>query len=217
MGSPESEGGGVTSPYTDDYYLRGVENGLSNYTNYRWVPDATIPWAHTLRRLLNIKESDRVLDVGCALAMYVKALRFIGVDAYGYDISEWAIANCHPDVKSFISNHLNGANFDLIYSKDCFEHVPPMELEQLVKYLLAHTHRLFIIVPLSHEKGGGYVHEKEERDSTHVNRWPLQDWIEFIGKCSSSFITNGSFMYPGLKPGAYEVEHGYGFILATKI
>lgn len=207
----------MNTPYTAEYYMRGVEGGLSNYTNYRWVPDATIPWAHTLRRLLGIRETDRVLDFGCALGMYVNALRFIGVDAYGYDISEWAIANCHPDVKAFVSNHLNGAEYDFAYAKDCFEHIEPEQLKSLVKYLLLHTKRLFIIVPLACEEGGGYVHEKEEKDRTHVNRWPLQDWIEFVGRCSSSFITTGSYMYPGLKPGAYEVQRGYGFILATKI
>ncbi len=205
------------TPFTEDYYLRGKETGLSNYTDYRWIPDTTLAWAHTFRRLLKIKEGARILDVGCATANYVRALRIIGMQAYGYDISEWAIANAHESVKPFVSNHLNGANFDVVYAKDSFEHITPMELEELLKNLLFHTDKLFVIVPLTNTRDCGYVHEKEEHDSTHVNRWPLQDWIEFVGKCSTSFVTSGSFMYPGLKPGAYEVERGYGFILAERI
>lgn len=205
------------TPFTEDYYLRGRESGVSNYQDYRWLPDTTIAWAHAFRRLLNIKEGSRVLDVGCATGNYVRALRKIGMQAYGYDISEWAVANAHESIKPFVSNHLNGANYDVIYSKDACEHIPPMDLEQLLKSLLFHTDKLFLIVPLSHERAGEYVHEKEEHDATHVNRWPLQDWIEFVGKCSTSFVTSGSYMYPGLKPGAYEVERGYGFILATRI
>ncbi len=205
------------NPYTEDYYLRGIESGLSNYTDYRWLPDPTLAWAHTFRRLLDVKEGSRVLDVGAARGHYVKALRLLGIDAYGYDISEWAVQNCDADVRSYMSTHLNGADFDLVYSKDCCEHIEPDELGRLLKQLLAHTERLFLIVPLACEVGGGYVHEKEEKDRTHVNRWPLQDWIDFVGRISPSFIATGSFMYPGLKPGAYEVERGYGFILATKI
>ena len=27
--------------YTEDYYLRGKELGISNYENYRWIPELT--------------------------------------------------------------------------------------------------------------------------------------------------------------------------------
>lgn len=205
------------TPYTEAYYMDGVNSGLSNYHQYVWNPEKTLQWAHAFRRLLNIPDGARILDVGAAKGMYVKALRMLGMDAYGYDISEFAVANCDPDVKPYMSNHLNGARFDLTFSKDCFEHIPPMELENLIKRLLLFTERLFIIVPLSFERDGAYVHSKEENDKTHVNRWPLQDWISFVGQVSTSFITSGSYMYPGLKPGAYEVYRGYGFILCTKI
>lgn len=207
----------MNETFGEDYFLRGKQEGISNFEHYRWLPDTTIPWAHTLRRLMELKDGARVLDVGCALGMYVKALRFIGLDAYGYDISSWAVSNCPSDVKPYVSNHLNGATFDFVFAKDCCEHIPPEQLEGMLKYLLLHTGKLFLIVPLTVERDGGYVHEKEENDKTHINRWPLQDWIDFVSKCSSSFITTGSYMYPGLKPGAYEVQRGYGFILATKI
>jgi hypothetical protein len=203
--------------FTEDYYLRGRETGLSNYTDYKWMPDATISWAHHLRRSLGIKEGARVLDVGAARGFYVKALRLLGVDAYGHDVSEWAVSHCDPDVSPFMSNHLNGAKYDLIYSKDCFEHIPPKDLTFLVKHLLSCADRLFVIVPLAKDTGGEYVHEKEEKDATHVNRWTLPDWLKFFESCSPSFVVNGSYRYPGLKPGSYEVECGYGFFTLNRI
>jgi hypothetical protein len=204
--------------FTEDYFLRGQESGLSNFTNYKWMPDASIAWAVAFKRYLGIDEGDRVLDVGAARGYYVKALRMLGVEAYGYDISEWAVENCHPDVKPYMSNHINGVNFDFIYSKDCFEHVPKEDLAFLVKHLLARVHRkMFVIVPLAKETGGEYVHPKEEKDSTHVNRWTLPDWLAFFGSLTNSFVITGGYRYPQLKPGAYEVEQGYGFITLEKV
>lgn len=203
--------------YDEDYYLRGKETGRSNYTDYRWLPDQTISWAHHLYRVLGIKEGARVLDCGCATGNYVRALRRIGVEAYGYDISEWAISAADKEVKPFLSNHLNGAKYDLIFSKDCFEHVQPEDLKLLVTHLLSCTERMFIIVPLAKSVGGEYVHSKEENDPTHVNRWPLPTWLCFLESCSPSFIVSGSYRFPGLKPGSCEVECGYGFFLLNRI
>jgi len=207
----------VTNKFTEDYYLRGPETGLSNYTDYRWMPDATLSWAHHLRRSLGIKEGQRVLEMGAARGFYVRALRMLGVEAYGYDISEWAVQNCDPEVKPYMSNRLNGARYDFIYAKDCFEHIQPDDLKHLVRHLLQCTDKMFVIVPLAGETGKNYVHPKEENDSTHINRWTLHDWLMFFESCSTSFIVNGSYRFPGLKPGCYEVENGYGFFTLNRI
>ncbi len=142
----------------------------------------------------------------------------LGVQAYGYDISEWAVANCHPEMKPFMSNHLNGSEYDFIVSKDCAEHIDPIDLRPLVVRLLAHCRRkMFVIVPLAESNDGAYVHPKEEQDATHVNRWTLHDWLAFFQSCSTSFIASGSYRYPGLKPGSYECEFGYGFFTLERI
>lgn len=204
--------------FTEDYFLRGKESGLSNFENYRWMPDATISWATHLMRFLGIKEGDTVLDVGAARGYYCQALRMLGVQAFGYDISEWAVANCHPEMEPYMSNYLNGARYDYVISKDVAEHIHPEELTTLIKRLMLFTNRkLFFIVPLAFKTGGVYIHEKEEHDSTHVNRWTLHDWLTFFQSCSPAFIVNGSYRYPGLKPGAYEVENGYGFFTLERI
>jgi predicted TPR repeat methyltransferase len=203
--------------YDEDYYMNGLTTGKSNYERYSWKPDLTLSWAHHLRRLLSVKEHDRVLDVGCATGNYVRALRMLGIDAWGYDVSEWAVANSDASVRPFLSNHLNGAEYDLIFSKDCFEHIPHVDLFPLVCKLLKSTERMFVIVPLAAETNGRYVHEKEEKDPSHVNRWTLSDWLRFFESCSPSFIVSGSYRYPGLKPGSAEVDCGYGFFLCTRI
>ena len=41
------------------------------------------------------------LDAGCAMGFLVEALRERGVEAYGVDISEYAISQVHPSVKPY--------------------------------------------------------------------------------------------------------------------
>ena len=46
----------------------------------------------------NLVQGSRVLDIGAAKGFLVKELLDLGIDAYGVDISEYAVMNCHPDV-----------------------------------------------------------------------------------------------------------------------
>lgn len=46
----------------------------------------------------NLVQGSRVLDVGAAKGFLVKELLDLGIDAYGVDVSEYAVMNCHPDV-----------------------------------------------------------------------------------------------------------------------
>jgi ubiquinone/menaquinone biosynthesis C-methylase UbiE len=45
-----------------------------------------------------LKSGDRLLDVGCAKGFLVKDLLELGIDAYGIDISEYALMHCEPEV-----------------------------------------------------------------------------------------------------------------------
>lgn len=204
--------------FAEDYFLRGTQTGISNFTDYRWLPDSTIAMAANLRRHLRMKDGETLLDVGCARGYYVKALRMLGIEAHGYDISEWAIANCDPEVKPYVSNYLNGTEYDVITGKDVLEHIAPDELRTLITRLSLFTKRqMFFIVPLAFKPGGDYVHPKEENDKTHINRFTLHDWLVFLQACTPNFTVAGSYRVPGLKPGCYEVENGYGFLSMQRL
>jgi SAM-dependent methyltransferase len=173
----------MSEVYTEDYYMRGPDTGLSNYRDYQWMPDLTLPMADQARWLLGIRSSDVLYDFGAAKGFFVKALRQRGVQAYGYDVSSYAIANCDPAVKEYVSNTLElpEKGWDIIWSKDVFEHLPVGELKVLVPALLKATRRLhFIVVPLAVEVGGAYGCPVDELDSTHVIRWDLPEWLSFL-------------------------------------
>ncbi len=199
--------------YGEDYFLRGPQTGQSNYVAYSWRPDLTIPACRKIMHYLGAHAYDSVLDVGCARGFYVKALRQLCYHAYGFDISEWAVSNCDPDVKEFVSNMFPKRAFDWAILKDVAEHIEPKDLFMLISTLNDRlTKGMLIIVPLAHERGGKYMREEDERDVTHVNRWTLNDWITFLEEAAPDFNVNGSFCIHGIKPAASLIKHSTGFL-----
>src|SRR3989338_8412724 len=65
------------------------------YYDGRWIPVAKDIIEH-----FNLKPGDRVLDVGCAKGFLVKDLMKVcpGLEAFGIDISEYALMHCEPEV-----------------------------------------------------------------------------------------------------------------------
>ncbi len=210
-----------SSHYDADYYLNGKATGKSNYENYSWKPDLTLPMADWLKRTLHIKDGDTVLDFGTARGFLVKALRMRGVNAFGCDSSEWAVANCDEGVKGYITREIPEGRFDHIIAKDVLEHITETDLVGVLKTLIAATRKsLLMIVPLTHHVDGSFLRDEDNADPSHVIMWPLQEWMAFVeafAKDGDSCIVTGSWHYPGLKPASAEVRHSCGFIQLTKV
>ena len=207
--------------YDEDYYLRGPQTGKSNYENYGWKPDLTLPMADHLKRVLHIKDDDTVLDFGCARGFLVKALRMRGVEAYGCDSSEWAVANCDEGVTPFITQEIPDGRFDHIIAKDVFEHIQPPQLAGILVTLLGSMRKsLLAIVPLSAREDDPYLRPEDNADPSHAIRWPLEEWLSFFHRClvfDPNVIVTGSWHYPGLKPASSEVPKSCGFIQITRV
>lgn len=206
--------------FTEDYYMRGPQTGLSNYENYSWLPAETLALADKLRWLLHLKDDDRVLDVGCARGYVVKALRMRGVDAWGQDISEWAVASCDPAVKNFVSTTLEmpPMHYTHVICKDVLEHIPLDKMKTLLETIFANVRKsALFIVPLSYSYGGRYVRDEDEADSTHITRWPLENWLSTMQVIAADrgYVT-GSWHYPGLKPASLQVPKSCGFLQFTR-
>lgn len=210
-----------SSHYDADYYLRGPETGKSNYENYSWKPDLTLPMADHLKRVLHIKDGERVLDFGCARGFLVKALRMRGVDAWGCDSSEWAIQNCDEGVKDYVSQGLPDGMFDHIIMKDVAEHIHPQQLSSILVGLLGCMRKSMLwIVPLSAHANEPYLRPEDNADPSHIIRWPLEQWLNFVERCrvfDPNMIITGSWHYPGLKPASSEVPKSCGFIQFTRV
>ena len=206
--------------YDSAYYLAGLASCKSNYVDYSWKPDLTLPMADWLKRILRIKDGDTLLDFGCARGYLVKALRMRGVNAFGYDSSEWAVENCDEGVKGYVSNVLPDERFDHIIAKDCLEHILLDQLRPLIKQLTAATRKhLLAIVPLTHHPDGPYLRDEDNSDPSHCNAWPLDMWMDLMREGVSldeGYIT-GSWHYPGLKPASGMVDKSCGFLQFTRV
>lgn len=108
----------IASQFGFEYFDGSREFGYGGYVyDGRWKTIAKEICEH-----YGIKSGDKVLDVGCAKGFLVKDLRDLNIDCYGVDISNYAIANCHPDVKNYVrvgdSRELNfrDGEFDLVLS-----------------------------------------------------------------------------------------------------
>jgi predicted TPR repeat methyltransferase len=163
--------------YNKDYFENGISTGTSCYENYRWMPELTYPMAYAIATELNIKNNDNILEFGCAHGFLVKALYDFGINAYGVDISNFAIENSHPDICSrlqvlndsiieIVLNKFNCSSFEWVIAKDVFEHINVNDLSKILNQVKTITKKLFVIVPLG--DNGKYRVPAYHLDSTHL-------------------------------------------------
>lgn len=94
----------ISREYGETYFDGPREYGYGGYRyDGRWQPVAQDIIDH-----FGLKPGDRVLDVGCAKGFLVKDLLALGIDAYGLDISRYAMMNCEPEVIGHL--HLGSAD-----------------------------------------------------------------------------------------------------------
>ena len=83
----------ISREYGEMYFDGPREYGYGGYKyDGRWIPVAEDIIKH-----YELKKNDKVLDIGCAKGFLVKDLLNLGIDAYGIDISEYAISKSEKE------------------------------------------------------------------------------------------------------------------------
>jgi SAM-dependent methyltransferase len=178
----------MQNSFNENYFERGIATGLSLYTDYRWIPELTIPMCYEMVRLCAIEQHEMILDFGCSKGFVVKGFRLLGFDAFGVDISEYAINHAPEDVKEFLTLVKPGqtlplppkprTKWDWIIAKDVLEHIEQSELSSVVKHLRDAGQNAYIIVPLG--DGTKYNISSYEMDVTHKVRQPIEWWHDLF-------------------------------------
>jgi cyclopropane fatty-acyl-phospholipid synthase-like methyltransferase len=205
--------------FSERYFMDGIRSGLSSYTNYCWLGRPTEEMAQALHRHIKLSTADSLLEFGCARGYIVRALRSLGVPAYGVDISSWAVSNCDPLVKEWVSNDcfVFPRSFDWIFSKDVWEHIEAGSLANTIKNITEGAKKgVFVIVPLT-DASGDYLRQEDRQDVTHQIRWEIQDWLKFISECAPDFTVEASYHIPGLKPASEKVPFSCGFFTMRRL
>lgn len=169
----------VVEFYDADYFERGEELGKSLYTNYQWLPEVTIPFCAKIIEFLGIRENETILDLGCAKGFLVKGFRLLHRQAWGIDISEYAISCTPKDIKPYVnlirSSEELREYYDWVIAKDVFEHISYSQINNLLDNLRIVAKKIFAIIPLG--DGKKYVIPDMERDITHIIREDIDWWI----------------------------------------
>jgi predicted O-linked N-acetylglucosamine transferase (SPINDLY family) len=130
-------------------------------------------WNNFFKRLANTIierfHPAHVMDIGCAKGFLVEHLRDRGVEAYGIDISPYAISEVRPDIKPYcrvasVTEPLQG-HYDLITCIEVAEHVTEEEGRQMIKNICQHTDQvIFSSTP------------DDFTEPTHINVQPAHYW-----------------------------------------
>lgn len=165
--------------YDKDYFENGVKTEKSGYGGYHWN-DGIAVLAQALVTNLPHKTA---LDLGCAKGYVVKALRDLGIEAFGIDISTYAIDQAPAEVKPFL--HKGSAavklkmfeenRFDLVICYDILEH---LDDDTLVKTMtgISRVCSKWVTVKLPFE-----VYDWD-LDKSHINIKPKEAWIKMFGE-----------------------------------
>ena len=133
----------VLQPHEFDmaYFTGGHPAGYSNYQRwYRYSSDilpsdeSTGEYFSDIAkkfRLWQFLYTKKILELGCAYGFFVQTLRENGIQAWGMDISEYAISQADPGVQSYLINtdvrvalsQYQRNAFNVVFSRDflcCF-------------------------------------------------------------------------------------------------
>lgn len=151
----------------DEYYFR---HGCGT------VPyERSVGWSHFFGGLADriVREINprTVLDAGCAMGFLVESLRDRGVEAFGVDISDYAISQVRDDVRHYCwkGSILEAfpQRYDLIVCIEVLEHLPRKQSEDAIINLCQFSDDvLFSSSPLDY------------KEVTHFNVQPPEYWAE---------------------------------------
>jgi SAM-dependent methyltransferase len=113
--------------------------GLSGYERYdRDTSNANVA-AYLVWRWFDVT---RTLDVGCATGFVVEALREVGIDASGVDVSQYAVERAAEGARGHIGYgdltrrlHVPDGSYDLLTVLETLEHLPPSAVHHAIEEL----------------------------------------------------------------------------------
>jgi len=162
----------------------GAEAAIPEYGRYYYQHDCGVPYGrneHWLRFFGEVADGivrdfhpTTVLDAGCAMGFLVEALRERGVEAWGIDVSEYAISQVHDSVREHcrVGSLVEPTRrYDLIVSIEVVEHIPKAETDRAIANLCAATDRLLLSTSPS-----------DYGEATHLNVQPPEAWSAALAR-----------------------------------
>lgn len=160
------------SLYDEQYYLSDLSDGYKAYGREEpWVSF----FGNIADQIIRDYRPTSVADIGCAYGLLTEALVDRGVDAYGFDISPYAIGQARRDMVERLSLHaitdpiplrLSG-KYDLAVCIEVLEHLPPEQIDTAIANLCTCADRII------------FSSSPDDFDEpTHFCVLPTETWLE---------------------------------------
>ena len=175
----------ISRMYGKDYFDGDRSYGYGGYKyDGRWIQVAK-----DIINYYDLNLGDKILDVGCAKGFLVKDFIDQGIDAYGIDISEYAIKNCieGSEKKIKCANALNipveDNYFDAVISLNTIHNLDREECKRAINEILRVGKKNFFIQVDSYET---------EDQKKIFESWVLtakfygypSEWLELFKECN---------------------------------
>lgn len=168
--------------------MSGRIRGLSGYNEdyFEFSQWGKLDWVRTLKdvilnfivplRLVPFLDPRVIVDLGCGRGRLVRVLRFLGLKAYGLDLSPAATRYWHGScVRGSVFN-LPFRKVDIFISTDLFEHLPEDRLAEVMRMI-----NFFEPAKMLH--GISTVEEPWiYADATHITKKPTDWWKAFFAQ-----------------------------------
>jgi 2-polyprenyl-3-methyl-5-hydroxy-6-metoxy-1,4-benzoquinol methylase len=158
--------------YDEDYYYSHC--GSEGDAPYRRGEEQWETFfAMLARRIAEELQPMSVLDAGCAIGFLVEALRGEGIDAWGLDISDWAISQVPKSIRPYCSvasltDELSG-HFDLVTLIEVMEHLPDSMAEPVIANITRHSESVLFSST-----------SDDFEEVTHINVRTLDYWAQLF-------------------------------------
>lgn len=111
------------------------------YGGYQYIPGRWAPVAQAMVDHYNIKNDDKILDIGCGkgFLLYEISLLVPGIEIFGIDASRYAIDNAKVEIKSRLqtgnANNLPFSDnyFDFVYSITTLHNLHNYDLDRALR------------------------------------------------------------------------------------
>jgi SAM-dependent methyltransferase len=175
--------------YDEDYWDRpGTKSGFAH--PYQWHLIGS-QFADTAQHIAASFHPATVLDVGCGRGFLVAALRHLGIEATGIDLSAYAVGTAHPDAADHVrvadvTADLLPGPADLVVCFDVLEHLPA-ETVPTVLTKLAGAASEWIVANI------GLDGQDDGSDPSHINLQTRGWWVEAFAEWCPGFVLVDGF------------------------
>jgi len=141
----------INRMFKEDFFDAGKEEpGIYKTYQFENMYPVFKDLATSIKRQFN---PTKVLDVGCAKGFLVKAFEDVGINAWGVDISEYAISKAPEDIRSKL--YRVDLNRDILPFED--EYFDFVTFLGTIEYLNNHKHAINEIKRVLRDGGGSLL------------------------------------------------------------